>query len=83
MQYLTILMTEKGGAITFCRVLASPMPPLHRRHNLKYLNDREGGGGIIFCRIAPPPASPDSTILNDLNDRERGGAPISCKKINI
>ena len=41
-QYLTISMTERGGAaIIFCRILATP--PLPRRHNIE-LSGRGGGG---------------------------------------
>ena len=73
-KYLTILMTERGGAIVFGRILATTLPP--DATILNYLTDREGAG-ITFSRIlAPPnvpPPSPDTTILNYLNDREGGG----------
>ena len=58
-QYLTILMTERGGHIIFCRILAPPSPDAKI---LNYLNDRErGGGAIIFCRILAPPNAPPLT----------------------
>ena len=60
-------MTERGGAMICCWILAPPLPDATI---LNYLNDKEGGA-IIFCRILAPP-SPDATILNYLNDRERG-----------
>ena len=70
-QYLTILMTVRGGTI-FCRVLAPP--PQTPQYLTILMTERGGGGAIIICRILaspndPPP--PDDTILNYLNDRER------------
>ena len=58
-KYLTILMTERGGAIVFCRILAPPNdPPPPDATILNYLTDREGAG-INFSRIlAPPPPMP-------------------------
>ena len=49
-QYLTILMTERGGAIIFCRILAPPMPPpLFPDATIpSNLNDREGSAAVIF-----------------------------------
>ena len=76
-KYLTILMTERGGAIVFCRILAPPndLPP----QTSQYLTilQTERGAGITFSRIfwrppPPMPPSPDATILNYLNDREGG-----------
>ena len=84
-QYLTILLTERGVGITFCRILVPPpqcQPPSSPDATiLHYFNDREGGV-IKFCRIlAPLPQTPqDLTILMT---RRWGGAPISCKKLNI
>ena len=45
-QYLTILMTERGGAIIFCRILTPPPPPPSSPDAtiLNYLYDRERGG---------------------------------------
>ena len=73
-------MTERGGAIICCRILAHPLFP--RRYYLNYLNDKERGA-IIFCRtLAPPPPPPHPntpppkpqylTILMT----ERGGAIV-------
>ena len=74
-QYLTILMTERGGVLlSFCRILAPHNALLHDSKILYYLNDRDEGR-YYFCRILAPP-SPDVTILNYLNDGEMG-APIS------
>ena len=87
-QYLTILMTERGDAIIFCRILAPPPPPPMTSPPppdctiLNYLTDRKGGArGITFCRIlAPPNAPPPSTpqYFNYLNNREGGDAIIFC-----
>ena len=46
-QYLTILMTERGGAIIFCRILAPPNAPPSSPDVtvLNYFDDREKGGG--------------------------------------
>ena len=45
-QYLTILMTERGGgAVIFCRILAPPLPDATI---LNYLNDRERGRHYFF-----------------------------------
>ena len=48
--YLTILMTERGGAIIFCRILATPPPQCPRPDAtiLNYLTDREGRGHNIL-----------------------------------
>ena len=54
-QYLTILMTVRGGATIFCRILPPPPPP--DATILNYLNDREGGA-IIICMILAPPNEP-------------------------
>ena len=61
-KYLTILMTERGGAIVFCRILAPPNdPPPPDATILNYLTDREGAG-ITFSRIlARPPNAPPPT----------------------
>ena len=81
-QYLTILPTERGAGITFCKILAPtitpPPPPSTDATILNYLNDREGGRGapLSFIGFWGPPPSLDATILNYLNDRERG-APLS------
>ena len=69
-------MTERGGAIIYCRILAPFNAPFTRRHNnYNYLNNKEGGA-IIFLGFwrspMPPPPYPDATILKDLNDRDRG-----------
>ena len=55
-QYLTILMTEGGGAIIFCSILAP-------------LNALPPSPDATILKNAP---SPDATILNYLNDKERG-----------
>ena len=83
-KYLTILLTERGGAIVFCRVLAPPNdPPPPDATILNYLRDREGAG-ITFSRILappnalPPPPTPQYlTILMT----ERGGAIILCRTL--
>ena len=62
-------MTERGGAIIRCRILA----PTPDATILNYLNDKKGGT-IIFCRILAPP--PPRHNYNYLNDSERG-APLS------
>ena len=53
---LTILMTEKGGAIIFCMILAPPPPPLQTPQYLAILMTEKGD--IIFCRILAPPMPP-------------------------
>ena len=68
-------MTERGGAITYCGILAPLNAPFTRRHNnYNYLNNREGAPLSFLDFGAPnaPPSYPNATILNDLNDRERG-----------
>ena len=67
-------MTERGGAIMYCRILAPLNAPFTRRYNnYNYLNNREGAP-LSFLGFWHPqcPPYPDATILNDLNDRERG-----------
>ena len=49
-------MTERGGAIIFCRISAPPMPPSPDATILSNLNDREGRH--YFCRILAPPNAP-------------------------
>ena len=68
-------MTERWGAIIFCRILAPrnvPPPPLMPQYLTILMTER--GNAIIFCRILAPPnaPSPDVTILDYLDDRERG-----------
>ena len=72
-------MTERGGTIIFCIILAPPQCPPHSPDAaiLTYLNAREGAplSLVGFWRPPmPPPPSPDATILNNLNDRD--GAPF-------
>ena len=87
-QYLTTLLTERGGAprvLPFVGFLRPPMPPPSPPPTpqcLTILMTEREGGAIIFCTILAPPPSPDATILNNFNNREKG-APISCKKLNI
>ena len=68
-------MTERGGAIIYCRILVPLNAPFTRRHNnYNYLNNKEGAPLSFwdFGALQCPPPYPDATILNDLNDRERG-----------
>ena len=66
---------ERGGAISFCRILAPPMPP-HDSKMLTILMTKMKDAIIFVGFWRPPPPSPDATILNHLNDSERG-APLS------
>ena len=74
-------MTEREEApLSFCKILAPPMPPPPTipKYSIYYLNDIDEGR-YYFCRdLAPPnaPPYPDATILNYLNDPERR-APLS------
>ena len=66
-QYLTILMTERGGGapLSFVRFWRLPMtpPPPPDDTILNYLNVRERGGApLSFCRILTPPMPPTPTI---------------------
>ena len=47
-QYLNILMTERGGAITFCSILAPPPPPPQTAQYLTILMTGRGGAN---CNI--------------------------------
>ena len=50
-------MTERGGTIIFCRILAPPQcPPPHTSPTPQYLFILMGV--IIFCRILAPPQCP-------------------------
>ena len=67
-QYLFIIMTERGGTIIFCRILAPPqcLPPphIHTTPTPQYLFILMGV--MIFCRILAliPPQTPQYlTIL--------------------
>ena len=52
-------MTERGGAIVFCRILAPPNdPPPPDATILNYLTDREGAGNTFSRILAPPNAPP-------------------------
>ena len=89
-QYLTILMTERRGAIIFCRILAPLNAPPPDATTLNYLNHRGGGGAILtfvgFWRPGPHPLPQTPQYLLTILMTERGGtcgAPISCKKLNI
>ena len=68
----------EGTPLSFCRILASPMPPPHDSKMLYYLNDRDEGRHY-FCRILAPPNAPTPpltpqylTILMTVR-----GAPLS------
>ena len=89
-QYLTILMTERGGAIIFCRILAPPnAPPPPQTSQYLTILMIERGCAIIFCRILPPPNAPppplprrhstDVTVQYYLNDREKGRGHYFCR----
>ena len=75
-KYLTILMTERGGAIVFCRILAPPNDPQTPQY-LTILQTERGRALPLVGFWLPqcPLPSPDATIINYLNDRE--GAPLS------
>ena len=67
-------MTERGGAIIICRIVAPPNAPPQTPQYYNYLNDREST--IIF--LAPPiplPLSPTPQYLTILNTG-KGGANI-------
>ena len=75
-QYLTILMTERGGApLSFLKDFNAPQcppPPTIPKYFTILMTEMRDS---YFCRIlAPPnaPPSPDAKILNYVNDRERG-----------
>ena len=88
-QYLTTLLTERGGrALLFIRFGTpnNPPPPPPTPQYLTILMTERGGAPLSFVRFwRPPPPSPDATTLNDLSkDREmRGFLSLSCKKLNI
>ena len=78
-QYLTILMTERGGAIIFVGFWRPPMPPLSRCHNTSYLDDRERRRHYL-CRILvhpmPPTLPPQTPRYLTILMTKRGGAII-------
>ena len=82
-QYLTILMTVRGGAIIFCRILAPPnAPPSSDVTILNNLNDRERGRHYILSHFGapqcPPPLSTTPQYLTILMTVRRG-AIIFCR----
>ena len=80
-QYLFLLMTERGGTIIFCRILAPPQCPPQSSDAtiLISLNDRQGALLSFLGFLRPPmPPSPDTTIINNLNDRGGGGRHYVC-----
>ena len=72
-QYLTILMTVRGGTTIFCRILPPPPPDATI---LNYLNDSEGGGAPLsfvgFWRLpmTPPPTIPKyfTILMTEMRD---------------
>ena len=80
-KYLTILMTEIGGAIVFCRILAPPNDPPPPRQTPQYLTILQTEKGRALPLVGfwrpPMPPSPDATILNYLTDREGAGITFS------
>ena len=77
LQYLTILMIERGGCHYLLSDFGAPPTPQTSQYLTILLTERGGAAGITFYRILAPP-SPDATILNYRNDRE-GGAIILCR----
>ena len=80
-KYFTILMTERGGAIIFCRSLAPPMTLPPDATILNYLNEREREERHDplkdFGAHQGPPPPPDATIyLTNITDREGGGRTL-------
>ena len=77
-----MLMTERDGAIIFCRILAPhqgpPPPPLTPQYLTILMTERGGESFIVFWCPPPNAPSPDATVLHYLNDRERG-AIIFCR----
>ena len=73
-KYLTILMTERGGAIVFCRILTPPNdPPPQTPQYLTVLQTERGWALPLVGFWRPPmPPLPRRTILNYRNDREGG-----------
>ena len=63
--HLCILMTERGGTITFCRVLAPPQcPPSPHSPDATirvYLNDRERGRRYFLLDFGAAPPPPPQT----------------------
>ena len=80
-QYLFLLMTERGGTIIFCRILAPPQCPPQSSDAtilISLINDRQGALLSFLGFLRPPmPPSPDTTIINNLNDR--GGGHYLCR----
>ena len=76
-QYLTILMTERGGANIFCNILARqcPSPDVTILNNL---NDRERGRHYFFVGFwrPPMPLPPQTSQYLTILMTERGGAII-------
>ena len=73
-------MTERGVAIIFCKILATPnAPPLLPTSQCLTILMTERGRHY-HCRILVPPMppSPDAPILNNLNDRGGGGRYYYC-----
>ena len=75
-KYLTILMTERRGAIVFCRILAPPNdpPPPPDATILNYLTQTERGRALPlvgFWRPPMPPPPPTPQYLTILMT-ERG-----------
>ena len=72
---ITIIMTERGGAIIICRILAPPnAPPPQTPQYYNYLNDREREGAIIFLMPPMPlPLFPTPQYLTILMTGKGGG----------
>ena len=68
-------MTERGGPLSFCRILAptnAPHPTNQKYFTILMTEMRDAINFVGFWRPPPPmPPSPEATILNYLNDSER------------
>ena len=78
---LTMLMTERRGAIIFCKILASPNASPQASQYLTILMTERGRHYV--CRILalpmPPPSHDATILLTTMLTTERRGAIICCR----
>ena len=79
-------MTERRGAIIFCRILAplNAPPPQTPQYLTILLTERGALFSFVgFWRTPPPPLQTPQYLLMILMAERGGGATISYKKLNI
>ena len=81
-KYLTILMTERGGAIVFSRILAPPNdPPPPQTPQYLTILQTERGRALPLVGFWPPPPAPPRYATDPMSLCTNGIAPHNVGRL--